>query len=1147
MNSPKVSIIIPVYNGEKYLEEAIRSALNQTYKNIEIIVINDGSTDNTEKICLEYKDKIKYYRKENGGVSTVLNMALEKMTGDYFSWLSHDDYYYPNKVEEEVKELIDDNTILMSDYGLIDENGYCYNKVILSHEVVEMHHEFALLKGYINGITLLIPKKAFDECGKFDESLRCGQDYEMWFRMLLKGYKFKHIPKVLASTRIHSNQVTNTSPKVKTEGNQLWINMMKDLPLETKKKMNNTEYSFYKQMVKVLSETPYDEALKYAENKVEELAKKNNKNNDDILVSVIMPIFDESESVLNRSIKSVLNQTHKNWELIIINDNPKVMGKERVEKLLNDNRIIYVENPDNMGASYSRNKGIDIAKGKYIAFLDGDDEFNHEKIERQLKEMELCQENISHTSYTRCEKNESNVINSGKLTEYIYRHCIHNCPIATPTVMVKREFLNTNKIRFNEELEIGEDTCFWLDILTKTSIVGIEEPLTKVYTNELSAAYNYDKQIVGIGNIVNYIENNKTLMHYEFETSIIKEVYADMIKNRDEQNKEEFYPKVSIIIPVYNGEKYIEYAIDSALRQTYKNIEIIVVNDGSTDKTEDICKRYKNTIKYIKKDNGGVSTALNIGIKNMTGDYFSWLSHDDIYFPEKIEFEVNYLKENQLEETNTILYSNYMLIDAEGKETDKIEYDSILLNRDSAYAITKGAIDGLSLLIPRKAFEEVGLFDEKLRCLQDYKLWFEMYKKEYKFHHIPNILVATRVHKDQATNCNPKMKTEGIAFWLDVVNYFNDSEKEKLYGSVYGYYYGLYKFFDEGLFQDVADYCKEKCKKIENNYIDKIQDIKVSVCLAFESDSVGVIDTINSILGQTHKNLELVLVNNCCKDDANLVEYIVDNNKNKIKYIKNTERKDPIDIYNEFINLAQGEFLVFFEQKYIMCNNRIEEQLKKMVASHSIISNMNYCIKSGEKQKIIENAYIEGFMPFQAIGDYIEIPMVMIYKQYLVEKKIKFNHDNRDAEKLCFFIDILKENYMLGIKEPLTIYYGEKESEKKSIDKLNSIIHYVTGVNSKEIYYSNNFIHAIYEYSIIVTKNCYNNNNYMESIHDEELERLQYLQTDECKNVGKYRNLIRKVLLKKEIPSYKLDLYAIKNSRLNRLYRKIKGIKKRGK
>ena len=101
---PKVSIIIPVYNGSNFLAQAINAALAQTYPNCEILVINDGSQDHgaSEKIALSYGNKIKYYLKENGGVSSALNFAFKKMTGEWFSWLSHDDLYYPQKIEKQI-------------------------------------------------------------------------------------------------------------------------------------------------------------------------------------------------------------------------------------------------------------------------------------------------------------------------------------------------------------------------------------------------------------------------------------------------------------------------------------------------------------------------------------------------------------------------------------------------------------------------------------------------------------------------------------------------------------------------------------------------------------------------------------------------------------------------------------------------------------------------------------------------------------------------------------------------------------------------------------------------------------------------------------------------------------------------------------
>ena len=104
---PLVSIVIPAYNASNYLAEAIESALAQTYRNIEIIVVNDGSRDDgaTERVALSYGDRIRYFKKENGGSSSALNMGIANMTGEWFSWLSHDDLYEPDKLEKQIRYM----------------------------------------------------------------------------------------------------------------------------------------------------------------------------------------------------------------------------------------------------------------------------------------------------------------------------------------------------------------------------------------------------------------------------------------------------------------------------------------------------------------------------------------------------------------------------------------------------------------------------------------------------------------------------------------------------------------------------------------------------------------------------------------------------------------------------------------------------------------------------------------------------------------------------------------------------------------------------------------------------------------------------------------------------------------------------------
>jgi glycosyltransferase involved in cell wall biosynthesis len=209
--TPKVSIVIPVYNGSNYLREAIDSALAQTYQNIEIVVVNDGSNDSgaTEQIALSYGDKVRYFYKENGGVASALNRAIEEMTGEYFSWLSHDDLYYPNKVAAQIQALYGmdrTTTILYSDHAMFfDDDVEAVKEMSLPATPPEQFRYFITVNNSLNGCTLLVPAAAFVECGTFDEKLRTTQDYDLWFK-LAKKFKFVHLPEVLVKSRQHFGQ-----------------------------------------------------------------------------------------------------------------------------------------------------------------------------------------------------------------------------------------------------------------------------------------------------------------------------------------------------------------------------------------------------------------------------------------------------------------------------------------------------------------------------------------------------------------------------------------------------------------------------------------------------------------------------------------------------------------------------------------------------------------------------------------------------------------------------------------------------------------------------------------------------------------------------------------------------------------------------
>lgn len=266
---PRVSIIIPVYNGEKYLDIALESALLQTYPGVEIIVVDDGSTDKTAEIAARYAYRVKYFYKKNGGCASALNFGLNKMQGRYFSWLSHDDCYDSYKITRQMQALYNldnQNTIIYGGYDVVNDSGKRIGKV-RPHKVLrrrQLNEPLApLLRGLIHGCGLLIPKYWFDRVGTFNESLQTTQDYDLWFRMLREA-PIHYIPEVLLESRVHPLQGTNTIPCYLEECNRLWIGFMEQLTTEEMIRLEGSERKFYRGMQRFLKKTPYSEAADYA-------------------------------------------------------------------------------------------------------------------------------------------------------------------------------------------------------------------------------------------------------------------------------------------------------------------------------------------------------------------------------------------------------------------------------------------------------------------------------------------------------------------------------------------------------------------------------------------------------------------------------------------------------------------------------------------------------------------------------------------------------------------------------------------------------------------------------------------------------------------------------------------------------------------
>lgn len=215
----KVSIIIPVYNSQKFLKECLDSAINQTFSDFEIIVVNDGSTDNSLEILQSYSDKIKIVSKTNGGTASAINSGIKIASGEWIQVLGSDDILYPTALEtlvSEASKLKDKkNTILYANFDVIDEDGNLIGNVTEPNfnEIAPFDFNVILLDHHFgNGNTVLFHTSTFSEYGLFNEKLFNHEDYELSLRFcILCDCRMKLISKTLAKYRIHSNQKTKFS------------------------------------------------------------------------------------------------------------------------------------------------------------------------------------------------------------------------------------------------------------------------------------------------------------------------------------------------------------------------------------------------------------------------------------------------------------------------------------------------------------------------------------------------------------------------------------------------------------------------------------------------------------------------------------------------------------------------------------------------------------------------------------------------------------------------------------------------------------------------------------------------------------------------------------------------------------------------
>jgi GT2 family glycosyltransferase/radical SAM superfamily enzyme YgiQ (UPF0313 family)/Tfp pilus assembly protein PilF/glycosyltransferase involved in cell wall biosynthesis/SAM-dependent methyltransferase len=349
---PKISVVMSVYNGDKYLEKAIQSIMHQSFQDFEFIIIDDASTDSTTDILAKLTDpRCRIIRNhKNLGLTRSLNIGMSEAKGEFIARMDADDISLPHRLEIQYEFLRKnpEYSLVGSSFYSIDENGRTLSLVPVLTSDQEIRAGLQKQNWFGHG-SVMMRKDAFMECVGYDEEFTYAQDYDLWLRIAEK-FLVANIEEPLYSWRITPECIS---------------------------KNKESEQQKFAQLARTKAQSRY----LYSSQRPK--------------VSVIIPTYNRPE-MLADAIKSVLDQTYRNIEIIVINDCGIDVGNI-IHELNALNRIIYIQHDENKGLAATRNTGIRTASGKYITYLDDDDIYYPDHLETLVRFLEKGEYKVAYT------------------------------------------------------------------------------------------------------------------------------------------------------------------------------------------------------------------------------------------------------------------------------------------------------------------------------------------------------------------------------------------------------------------------------------------------------------------------------------------------------------------------------------------------------------------------------------------------------------------------------------------------------------------------------------------------------------------------------------------------------------------------------
>jgi len=449
------------------------------------------------------------------------------------------------------------------------------------------------------------------------------------------------------------------------------------------------------------------------------------------LVTAIVSTYN-NERFIRGCLEDLENQTIADrLEIIVVNSgsqqNEESIVKEFQQKYDN---IVYIRTEQRERIYAAWNRAVKVARGRFITNANTDDRHRKDALEIMASALEANPDvGLVYGDQIRTDiENDTFENHHGtkfeRRADYSHQRLLFGCCVGSQPMWYSS--LHKELGYFDESLDCAGDWDFWLRVSSKCKFKHIPEFL---------GLYYYNKE---------GIEHGRKI-HSLYERYIVGRRYGTPYISIIPLYKSSDNPLVSVIMPVYNGADYIAEAIESVLIQNYRNFELIVVDDGSTDNTRDIVAGFKDErIRYFYQENCGLAATHNAGIIKSRGDFLIKLDHDDMI---TLDFIAKHLQEFEKNPEADLVYCDDCLIDENGKPIRVIKRPEYRSRKSLIRDLFRCGFPVVPFrtCIRRSVFDKIGFFDEDLLIAEDYDMMRRFVKKGLGAHHLGEVLYLRRM------------------------------------------------------------------------------------------------------------------------------------------------------------------------------------------------------------------------------------------------------------------------------------------------------------------------------------------------------------------------------------------------------------------